>query len=166
MPPTRPAPRTSLVTAALEELQTITAPADIAIKSAEHRWAAYAPPGTGHLFAGNTLLHTDLAPHNVLIDHRAHIIDWAWPTRGAAWIDPAVLILRLLEAGHSSESADGIAHQLPSWRNAPAPAVQAFAAANAATWTEIARADSGPWKEAMARHAVGFHTYTMAFLTR
>ncbi|MER8009679.1 aminoglycoside phosphotransferase [Streptomyces sp. NPDC094149] len=155
-----------LITAALEELQTITAPADLAIKSAEQRWAAYAPPGTAHLFAGDTLLHTDLAAHNVLIDQRAHIIDWAWPTRGAAWIDPAVLILRLLEAGHSLSSADGIARQLPSWRNAPAPAVQAFAAANAATWAEIARVDSAPWKEAMARHSIDFQTYAMTFLTR
>ncbi|MFE7854165.1 aminoglycoside phosphotransferase [Streptomyces sp. NPDC057403] len=155
-----------LITAALKELQTITAPADIAIKSAEQRWAAYAPPGTAHLFTGTTLLHTDLAPHNMLVAQRAHIIDWAWPTRGAAWIDPAVLILRLLEAGHSLTSADGIANQLPSWRNAPAPAVQAFAAANAATWTEIAQADKVPWKEAMAHHAIAFHTYTRTFLTR
>jgi hypothetical protein len=149
-----------LVTAAVEELQQTTAPADIAIKAAEQRWAAYAPPGTAGLFAGDTLLHTDLAPHNVLVDERAHIIDWAWPTRGAAWIDPAVLILRLMEAGHSLASADSVARRLPSWRSAPAPAVRAFAAANATAWAEIAQEDTAPWKEAMARHAVDFCTWT------
>ncbi|WEH20071.1 aminoglycoside phosphotransferase [Streptomyces sp. VNUA24] len=155
-----------LVVAAVQELQEISAPRDIAIKSAEQRWAAYAPPGTADLFAGDTLLHTDLAPHNVLVNDRAHIIDWAWPTRGAAWIDPAVLILRLLEAGHSLASADSIARQLPSWHSAPVRAVQAFAAANAAAWAEIARQDSAPWKAAMARHAVDFHTYVRTISVR
>ncbi|MFD9097818.1 aminoglycoside phosphotransferase [Streptomyces collinus] len=155
-----------MVVDAVQELQEITAPADIAIKAAEQRWAMYAPPGTADLLAGYTLLHTDLAPHNVLIDNRAHLIDWAWPTRGAAWIDPAVLILRLLEAGHSLTSADSVARQFPSWRNAPGSAVQAFTAANAAAWAEIARADSAPWKAAMARHASAFETWAETFPAR
>ena len=117
----------------------------------------------GATWSADTLLHTDLAPHNVLVNDRAHIIDWAWPTRGAAWIDPAVLILRLLEAGHSLASADSVARQLPSWCSAPVRAVQAFAAANAAAWAEIARQDSAPWKAAMARHAVDLHTYVRTF---
>jgi hypothetical protein len=82
-------PDLPLVAAALAELQTITAPADIDIKQAVDRWAAYAPPGTSHHFDGDTLLHTDFAPDNILIaDRRARLVDWAWPTRGAAWIDP------------------------------------------------------------------------------
>ncbi|MER5402217.1 aminoglycoside phosphotransferase [Streptomyces sp. NPDC002599] len=148
-----------LVAAAIQELQETTAPRDIAIKTADDRWASYAPPGTADLFAGDTLLHTDLAPHNVLIDDRAHIIDWAWPTRGAAWIDPAILILRLLEAGHTLTSADGFARRFPSWRSAPVHAVQAFAAANAAAWAEIANVDDAPWKTAMACHADTFNVY-------
>ncbi|MGW1675560.1 aminoglycoside phosphotransferase [Streptomyces sp. NPDC002324] len=148
-----------LIADAITELQKITAPADIAIKEAEQRWAAYAPPGTAGLFAGDTLLHTDLAPHNVIVNNRAHAIDWAWPTRGAAWIDLAILILRLLEAGHTPAEADAFAHRFPSWRNAPAKAVQAFAAANSAAWQEIARADTAPWKTAMVHHAAAFHTH-------
>ncbi|WP_030184213.1 aminoglycoside phosphotransferase [Streptomyces sp. NRRL S-813] len=155
-----------LVAAAVQELQETTAPTDIPIKAAEQRWAAYAPPGTADLFAGDTLLHTDLAPHNVLVDDRAHLIDWAWPTRGAAWIDPAVLILRLLQAGHSLTSADAFAHRFPSWQSAPPAAVQAFAAANAATWAEIAHADTTPWKAAMARHAADFHSHVLTFPDR
>ncbi|MER6470973.1 hypothetical protein [Streptomyces collinus] len=119
----------------------------------------YAPPGTAHLLASTTRLHTDLAPHNVLVDNRAHLIDWAWPTRGAAWIDPAVLILRLLEAGHSLTSAESVARQFPSWRSAPRPAAQAFTAANAVAWAEIARADNAAWKTAIARHASAFDTW-------
>ncbi|MFD0229301.1 aminoglycoside phosphotransferase [Streptomyces hirsutus] len=145
-----------LVATAIMELQEIAAPADIAIKAAEQRWAVYAPPGAADLFAGGALLHTDLAPQNVLVDDRAHVIDWAWPTRGAAWIDPAILILRLLEAGHTLAEADTFACRFPFWRTAPAEAVKAFAAANATAWEEIANADRTPWKAAMARHAAVF----------
>ena len=153
----------TLVTAAIAEFQRTTAPTDIPIKAAEHRWAAYAPPGTAALFAGNTLLHTDLAPHNMLVDDRAHIIDWAWPTRGAAWIDPAILILRLLEAGHRLTEADTFARRFPSWRTAPAEATEAFAAANVAAWEEIARTDAAPWKAEMAGHAVALHAHLRTF---
>ncbi|MFD1535587.1 hypothetical protein [Nonomuraea guangzhouensis] len=35
---------------------------------------------------------TDYNPLNMLIaEGRALLIDWAWPTRGAGWIDPACL---------------------------------------------------------------------------
>jgi hypothetical protein len=152
-------PDLPLVAAALAELQQVTAPADLAIKKAEQRWASYAPPGTAHLFAGGALLHTDFAPDNILITTRAHLIDWAWPTRGAAWIDPAVLILRLLDAGHTPAKAHAFADQFPSWRTAPTDAVQAFATANAALWDEIARNDLSPWKARMARHATEYSTY-------
>lgn len=114
------------------------------------------------LFSGDTLLHTDLAPHNVLVDDRAHIIDWAWPTRGAAWIDPAILILRLLEAGHTLVEADAFAQRFPSWRTAPAEAKEAFAAANAAVWEEIARADSASWEAAMVDRSVASHSHLSA----
>ncbi|MFE0792384.1 hypothetical protein [Streptomyces mutabilis] len=93
------------------------------------------------------------------MDDRAHIIDWAWPTRGAAWIDPAILILRLLEAGHTLVEADAFARRFPSWLTAPAKATKAFAAANAAAWQEIARAHAAPWKAAMASHADAFHAH-------
>ncbi|WP_437109200.1 aminoglycoside phosphotransferase [Streptomyces sp. enrichment culture] len=151
-----------LIAAALAELQEITAPSGIPVKAAEQRWSAYAPPGTATLFTGDTLLHTDLAPHNVLVDDRAHIIDWAWPTRGAAWIDPTILILRLIEAGHTPAEADAFARRFPSWRTAPAKAEKAFAAANAAAWEEIASTDTAPWKTALASHAIAFHAHLHA----
>jgi Ser/Thr protein kinase RdoA (MazF antagonist) len=131
---------------------------DSALKHAEQRWGPYSP--SPEQFAGHTLLHTDLAPHNVLITDRAHLIDWAWPTRGAAWIDPAVLILRLMEAGHTATTADEWARaNLPAWTAAhPAP-VTAFSAANAALWDEIAHSDGQVWKKNMARHAHDWLTY-------
>ncbi|MFE9838355.1 phosphotransferase family protein [Streptomyces sp. NPDC005551] len=147
-------PDLPLVEAALVELQDVTAPADIEIKDAVDRWADYAPPGTTHYFEGNTLLHTDFAPDNVLITGaRARIIDWAWPTRGAAWIDPGALILQLMDAGHSMEEALAFASRFPSWKDARAEALSAFSLATAALWQEIAEVERTPWKLGMSKRA-------------
>lgn len=147
-------PDLPLVEAALTELQQVTAPADIEIKTAVERWADYAPPGTVRCFSGNTLLHTDFAPDNVLVaDGRARLIDWAWPTRGAAWIDPGALALRLMDAGHTAESAVAFASRFPSWQNADPKALAALGTATAALWSEIAEADPTPWKQGVAQRA-------------
>ncbi|MFE2022965.1 hypothetical protein ACFW9O_33525 [Streptomyces sp. NPDC059499] len=143
-----------LVAAALTELQGITAPANIEIKDAADRWAPYAPSGTLRHFAGDALLHTDFAPDNVLITQgRARLVDWAWPTRGAAWIDPGALALRLMDAGHSAEQAIAFVGCFPSWRNAAREALAAFGAATATLWREIAEQHSDEWKQGMAEHA-------------
>jgi hypothetical protein len=139
-----------LVAAALAELQAIESPPLAQVKNAVHRWAAQ----LGHQadgLAGTTLLHTDLAPHNVLIIDRAHLIDWAWPTRGAAWIDPALLVPHLMEAGHTAYDADQWARRFPSWAAAPRSGVNAFVSANARVWAEIAAQDPQPWKARMAQ---------------
>jgi hypothetical protein len=39
---------------------------------------------------------------------------------------------------------------------------EAFAAANAAVWEEIARADRASWKAAVVDHAVTFHAHLSA----
>jgi hypothetical protein len=147
-------PDLPLVEAALAELQGITAPADIEIKQAVDRWADYAPPGTLQHFDGDALLHTDFAPDNVLITGgRARLVDWAWPTRGAAWIDPGALALRLMEAGHPVGAAIEFARDFPSWRDAAPEALAAFGTATASLWREIAEHDKAPWKRSMAQQA-------------
>lgn len=57
-------------------------------------------PASASLFAGSALTHSDWTPDNVLVSPgRAWLIDWAWPTLGAAWTDPACWILRLMASG-------------------------------------------------------------------
>jgi hypothetical protein len=147
-------PDLPLVEAALTELQGITAPADVEIKRAVDRWAEYAPPGTLQRFDGDALLHTDFASDNVLIaGGRARLVDWAWPTRGAAWIDPGALALYLMNAGHPVEAAVDFAGHFPSWRSAELEALAAFGAASAALWREITEGDDTQWKRSMAEQA-------------
>jgi hypothetical protein len=152
-------PDLPLVARALVELQNMPCP-DIDLKRAEDRWSGYAGAAGVEQLVGDTLLHTDLAPHNMLVTERAHLIDWAWPTRGAAWIDPAVLILRLMEAGHTAEAADSWARRrFPSWTAAPQASVAAFSEANARTWDEIARNDPQEWKKRMGHLAHDWLAY-------
>ncbi|PSK58018.1 hypothetical protein B0E38_01863 [Streptomyces sp. 111WW2] len=127
------------VLGALEELRQETAPAGLDLTVAEERWGPYADEGTAHLFAGRSLLHTELAPDNVLIvDDRACLVDWSWPARGAAWIEPYLWALRIVAAGQTPAVAVSWARQLWSWREADPVAVRAFAAAVARVWHEFA----------------------------
>jgi Ser/Thr protein kinase RdoA (MazF antagonist) len=94
---------------------------DLPLKRAEERWAGYVESAVAlELLRGDTLLHTDHNPMNVLIaDAAVHLVDWAWPTRGAAWIDPACLALRLMAAGHGPAEAEACAARVPAWAEAP-----------------------------------------------
>ncbi len=78
--------------------------------------------------------HADLYPLNILVSDRAHVIDWAWACRGAAWVDPAFLVIRLIAAGHSPASAEDWMNQVPSWLEASELARTAFAVAVSGMW--------------------------------
>ncbi len=139
---------------ALNQLQQIPCP-DLPVKRAEQRWAAYLKDEAARdLLVGETLLHTDFNPLNVLMDvGTARIIDWAWPTRGAAFIDPACFLLRLILAGHTAAQAEAWAARCDSWASAPHNAISAFALACACLYAEIAQQDPQPWKQRLAAAA-------------
>lgn len=113
---------------ALQELASLPCP-DIELRLAEQRLSSYvADPADAEAFAGDALLHTDWNNHNVLITHdRAHLVDWGWATRGAAWLDPAHWIIWLIAAGHTPDDAEELAGRLPAWASASPRAVDAFA---------------------------------------
>lgn len=134
----------------LRTLQELPCP-DIDLKLAEKRWASYTD--NPEQFAGDHLLHTEWSPSNVLVGDTALFVDWAWATRGAAWIDPACWVIWLIASGHSPQDAESWAAQIPSWNDAPANAVAAFADAQTALWNSIAEADPEPWVKGMAAAA-------------
>jgi hypothetical protein len=118
----------------------------------ETRWDWWADRGAPALFRGDTLLHADINPRNFLIgEERSWAVDWAWPTRGAAFIDPAMLVIQLVAAGHTPESAESWAAKCTAWTGADPAAVDAFALAYVRMNRHRAiRKPDEPWLEAMA----------------
>ncbi|MFD8710445.1 aminoglycoside phosphotransferase [Streptomyces anulatus] len=141
----------------------------IELRHAEQRLEHYAAhPDDLRFFAGAHLLHTDLNNANVLVDDhatqgdRARLVDWAWATRGAAWLDAGYWIIWLIASGHTPASAEQWAVELPSWHTAPAEGITAFATANANLWSEISTADPAPWILRLAQAANAWHTHRRA----
>ncbi|MGH3857684.1 MAG: phosphotransferase family protein [Pseudonocardiaceae bacterium] len=129
----------------LRRLGQIRCP-DLPLRRLEDRWAGLVNDSALHLLAGDSLLHTDLNPYNILIGEQARIVDWAWPTLGAAWVDPACAALWLIAEGHTPPAAEAWAAQIPSWTAASRHGIDAFTAASCRLWEQIAHDDPQPWK--------------------
>lgn len=85
---------------------------------------------------GDTLIHSDLNPWNILVGDTARVVDWAWWRTGAAWIDPAFLVVRLIAAGHEPARAEAWAAQFDGYRTAEPEAITAYAASLVCLWEE------------------------------
>ena len=138
----------------IDALDEIPCP-DLPLKTAEERWGSYVDSEAHRkLLRGDSLLHTDYNPLNVLVSSsKTYIIDWAWPTRGASWIDPACLVVRLLAAGNTPADAERWAAQTRPWKKAQPDSLDIFAVASARMWGEIAENDPVEWKVNMATSA-------------
>jgi hypothetical protein len=98
-----------------------------AVQPASDRWGRLLDPA---LVDGNTLNHADMTQYNFLVDRgRVSVVDWSMPCRGAAWLDTARMVVRLIRAGHTPDQAEAWAQTAPPWQTAPPAAVDAFAAA-------------------------------------
>ncbi|MFF9482832.1 aminoglycoside phosphotransferase [Streptomyces sp. NPDC014733] len=140
-----------LVVDALATLGGIRCP-DVRTEDAVDRWARHLDdPADGAAFAGPTLLHTDLNPANVLIDGAApaRLVDWAYGTRGAAWIDPACWIVWLIHHGHPAAQAEQWAAEVPSWSTAPRRSLDLFATALSGYWQALATEYPNPITESL-----------------
>ena len=135
----------------MHQLAAISCP-DLPVKQARQRWAAYVDREAGlDLLDGDALLHTDFNPLNILLGpERTWIIDRAWPTRGAAFIDAACFLIRAMAAGHSASQAEALASTCPGWQHAQSAAIDIFALASARLYNESARNDPQPFKQRLA----------------
>jgi hypothetical protein len=147
-------PDLAKIAGTMAELGTLRCP-DLPVKPAEDVWRTYVNgPGELDWLKGDRLLHTDYSPLNVLITRdRAFLVDWAWPTRGAGWIAPACMVLRLMANGHSAESAERVFADVPAWYEAPADGLMVFARASARRWAEIPDAGAPQWAQDMKKAA-------------
>lgn len=128
----------------------------VPMMSAIRRWGRYLDDAADvALLDGDSLLHTDYHGGNVLITQdRAWLVDWAWSTRGAAFIDLALVIPRLIAAGHSPDDAEAWAAKHTAWQDANPTAVTVFAHAVARLWRQLAHNDpDAAWRRPMVEAA-------------
>ena len=72
-------------------------------------------------------------------------------TRGAAFIDPALLVGQLIAAGHTPKAAEDWAADCTAWNDADPRAIDAFAVADARMWRTFSeRRPEETWMQAMA----------------
>jgi hypothetical protein len=150
----------------MDALSKISVPGDPGpLKRSEDRLKPYLDdPGSAWVFAGPVLTHSDWAPDNVLVSaRRAWLIDWAWPTLGAGWTDPAGWVLRLMASGgHSASEAEGQASRLPAFQAADPAHIDLFAAANGRLWAEVAQSSTSAWTKKMAQAAQSWFAHRQA----
>jgi hypothetical protein len=146
-------PDLSLIAATLQALAALPAPGDVPLRTIEDRWHDYIGDRVA-LLAGPVIAHTDLHRHNILIGPAgAKLVDWAWPTLAAPWVDTACAGLQLIAAGHHPAAAQRWCRQAPAYRAADGAATDAFVEAARAMWDEIAFSDPQPWKLGVAAAA-------------
>lgn len=114
----------------------------------EKRWAPFVDdPGPLAALGGAALVHTDLTAQNIIIrDGRTSVVDWAWPSRGAPWLDTATMVARLIQAGHQPGQAEEWAGSVPAWRTAPRGAVTTYARLRAAAATARGASIAHAWR--------------------
>ncbi|KAA6223666.1 aminoglycoside phosphotransferase [Streptomyces albofaciens JCM 4342] len=134
----------ALVAGVLRAAQAVRAPEGV--PSFADRFAEVLPPGQLELLRGDSLLHTDTNPHNLLVgDGRAWLVDWAMPAAGPAWVDVAYTTVRLMEADCPPGEALEWAAQFPAWAAADPRAVGAFVAGACRLWErQVGARDARP----------------------
>ena len=149
-------PDLELIVGLMEALSRVEVPVGHGpVKYAEDRWKSYVDePNDSLVLAGTALTHTDWMPDNVLISGgRAWLVDWAWPTLSAPWLDPACWLLRIMARGHSAGQAEAWAARLPAYADADPAHVDVFARANVSMWDEIEQGNGSEWAKKMAHTA-------------
>lgn len=145
----------------LSQLAKLAAPSN-ACKRIDDRWADAAQRAgvDTELLTGDHLLHTDLNPHNILVtETETRIVDWSWPTLGAAWLDTACAALWLIAEGHSPAAAESWASQVEAWAEATTKALDVFTQTNVVLWGQIAAAEPRPWKQRLHEAAAAWAKY-------
>ena len=152
-----------LVIATLNTVCTALSPGpdlDVPVQRFAERWAGRIP--AEHV-DGDTLVHTDLTPRNVLVDGtRAWLVDWAGPCVGAPWISAAFLAVRLVRAGHHPRDAESLLRDVNAWSTATPEALDMFAQASAVLWQQRAADIGAPHHAPLATAARRWSEYRAA----
>jgi hypothetical protein len=107
-------------------------PPDLDEWSARHLESLAALEGSWHPWAaGDTLLHNDIQPENLVRTGpgRVLVTNWRYPAKGAGWLDLVALVPHLLDAGHEPADVDRLIRRRPALAGVPVWAVTAFGVA-------------------------------------
>ncbi|GAA1871143.1 phosphotransferase family protein [Actinomadura bangladeshensis] len=128
----------------IDSLQARPLPDVLERKRIERRWESM---GDMTPLAGNTLLHADLNPANVLIgdDNTVHVVDWTFTGRGAAFLEMALLIPWLLKAGHTPAEAERWTSRFPAWTTTAPATIDLFARVFATKWQANLATNNEAW---------------------
>ncbi|MEW2445538.1 phosphotransferase [Micromonospora marina] len=121
-----------------------------------------APPGTWFTPAGRlgfalpemegpAFVHSDINPSNLILTAGGlRIVDWAWATKAAAWVELALLTQWLIGSGHAPAQAEEWLGQFPAWASVRPDVLDAFAALNAAKWAAKSEQSTLGWVHDLA----------------
>ena len=100
---------------------------------------------------GDTLVHTDLGPPNLIVTLGGlRIVDWAMAAKAAPWVELAMLAPWLISAGQTAEQADQWLARQPAWALADPDVLDYFAAKNAEKWASKSAQATAPWMHHLA----------------
>ena len=100
---------------------------------------------------GTMLVHTDLNPTNLIVTADGlRIVDWAYATKAAPWVELALLVQWLIGAGHTAGQAEEWLSQFPAWDAIGPDVLDGFAEHNAAKWATKAQRQHLRWVHDLA----------------
>lgn len=100
---------------------------------------------------GAALVHTDLGPSNLIVTPRGlRIVDWAFATKAAPWVELALLAQWLVSAGHTPQQAGQWLERHAAWKVADPEVLDSFATSNAEKWAAKAAGSTLAWVHELA----------------
>ncbi|NJP31880.1 phosphotransferase [Micromonospora thermarum] len=100
---------------------------------------------------GRMFVHSDLNPANLIVTGRGlRIVDWAWATEAAPWVELALLIQWLIGCGHTPQQAEAWMAQFPAWAGTPSGVLDEFASRNAEKWSAKSQQSAQGWMHDLA----------------
>ncbi|MFG1995642.1 phosphotransferase [Actinoplanes sp. NPDC048988] len=111
---------------------------------------------------GDTLVHTDLCPANLIVTpHGLQIVDWAMAAKAAPWVELAMLTPWLISAGHTPEQAEQWLARHPAWQSADPGVLDYFATKNAEKWASKSARSTAAWMHDLAAWTAKWSTYRL-----
>lgn len=110
--------------------------------------------------SGEMLVHSDLNPANLIMTADGlRVVDWAYTTRAASWVELALIMQWLIGSGHAPEQAEDWLTQFPAWAAVDPAVLDDFAARSSAKWSDKARPNSDQWVRDLSTWTTAWATY-------